>query len=107
MPKKKKAEVIDEKPQPMIEIDPQRPIEDQVPLNALPSLFPNVYEAIVAAAKRARQINVGLKPLIKTKMTRPVDIALAELATAKVTYEIPAEEEKPDMQDTKPSRKKR
>jgi len=107
MPKRKKAEVIEEKPQPRIEFDPQRPIEDQVPLNALPSVFPNVYEAIVAAARRARQINIGLKPLIKTRMTRPVDIALAELAAAKVTYEVPAEEGKPEVQERKASKKKR
>lgn len=107
MQKGKKAEVIEEKPKPRIAIDPERPIEDQVPLNALPSLFPNVYEAIVAAAKRARQINVGLKPLVKTGMTRPVDIAMAELAAAKVTYEVPADENKPDLREPKAPRKKR
>jgi DNA-directed RNA polymerase omega subunit len=75
-------------------IDPDSRIEDQVPLNELPTLFPNSYEVVVAAARRARQLNLGLKPLVETQMKRPVDIALAELAAGKVEYGLGEEEQK-------------
>ena len=67
-------------------IDPKIPVEQQVPLNELPTRFHNAYEAVVAAARRARQLNLGLRPLVKTGMNRPVDVALAELAAGKVEY---------------------
>jgi DNA-directed RNA polymerase subunit K/omega len=41
---------------------------------------------VVAAARRARQLNLGLRPLVKTEMYRPVDVALAELVAGKVEY---------------------
>ena len=77
----------------MPRIDPDSRIEDQVPLNELPTLFPNSYEVVVAAARRARQLNLGLRPLVETRMKRPVDIALAELAAGKVEYGLGEEEE--------------
>ncbi len=86
--KSKKAEADEGRSEPRVQIDPERPVEQQIPLNALPTLFPNSYEVVVAAARRARQLNLGLNPLIKTEMTRPVDVALAELAAGKVTYEV-------------------
>lgn len=89
---KKKQRDEDVKPQRTIEIDPDRTIEQQVPLNELPTFFPNAYEIVVAAARRARQLNLGLKPLVRTNMYRPVDVALAEIAAGKVEYE-PGEEE--------------
>ena len=78
--------------QRVIHIDPEIEIEDQVPLNELPTIFPNSYEAVVAAARRARQLNLGLRPLVKTRMQRPVDVALAELAAKKVEYAVDGEE---------------
>ena len=69
-----------------IEIDPETDVERQVPLNELPTLFSNSYEIVVAAARRARQLNLGLRPLVKTRMSRPVDVALAEIAARKVEY---------------------
>jgi DNA-directed RNA polymerase omega subunit len=69
-----------------VDIDPETLVEKQVPLNELPTRFPNAYEAVVAAARRARQLNLGLRPLVKTNMYRPVDVALAELAAGKVEY---------------------
>jgi DNA-directed RNA polymerase omega subunit len=84
---KKKRRVKARPPEPeRVEIDPEAPVEQQVPLNELPTRFPNSYEAVVAAARRARQLNLGLRPLVKTGMNRPVDIALAELAAGKVEY---------------------
>lgn len=76
----------------VVEIDPDARVEDQVPLNELPTLFPNAYEVVVAAARRARQLNLGLRPLVKTDMYRPVDVALAELAARKVEYTMGDEE---------------
>jgi DNA-directed RNA polymerase omega subunit len=83
----KKKPVKEAPPKPEVfEIDPEIPVEQQVPLNELPTRFHNSYEAVVAAARRARQLNLGLRPLVKTGMNRPVDIALAELAAGKVEY---------------------
>ncbi len=82
-------------------VDPDSKIEDQIPLNELPTLFSNSYEVVVAAARRARQLNLGLKPLVRTDMKRPVDIALAELAAGKVEYGLGEEEEKQDRSKTK------
>ncbi len=86
--KSKKAEADESAVEEKIHLDPEKPVEEQIPLNALPTLFPNSYEIVVAAARRARQLNLGLRPLVKTQMIRPVDIALAELAAGKVTYEL-------------------
>lgn len=88
----KKAEPEQSKDEQKVQINPDKPVEQQVPLNALPTLFPNSYEIVVAAARRARQLNLGLRPLIKTEMSRPVDIALAELAAGKVSYELIGED---------------
>jgi DNA-directed RNA polymerase subunit omega len=85
----------------MPRIDPDSRIEDQVPLNELPTLFPNSYEVVVAAARRARQLNLGLKPLVETDMKRPVDIALAELAAGRVEYGLGEEEEKRERSKSK------
>jgi DNA-directed RNA polymerase omega subunit len=88
--KKRPAGEVEEKKQPVerkpVEFNPDSPIEDQVPLNELPTFFSNSYEVVVAAARRARQLNLGLRPLVKTSMYRPVDVALAELAAGKVEY---------------------
>ena len=69
-----------------VELNPEVDIEEQVPLNELPTHFANSYEVVVAAARRARQLNLGLRPLVKTEMYRPVDVALAELVAGKVEY---------------------
>lgn len=69
-----------------VELDPDVDVEEQVPLNELPTHFGNSYEVVVAAARRARQLNLGLRPLVKTEMYRPVDVALAELVAGKVEY---------------------
>jgi DNA-directed RNA polymerase omega subunit len=89
--KKQPAEKAQSEPR-VKEIDPENVVEEQVPLNELPTRFPNAYEVVVAAARRARQLNLGLRPLIKTNMYRPVDVALAELAAHKVEYTMGDEE---------------
>ena len=101
MAKKKSAkrQQVKEEPKPQqqtLDINPEVDVEDQIALNQLPMIFPNSYEAVVAAARRARQLNLGLRPLIKTRMQRPVDIALAELAAKKVEYAMEDDEAKPE-----------
>lgn len=103
---KKKRAAAEKRPQEQApEIDPEVAVEEQVPLNELPTFFPNAYEAVVAAARRARQLNLGLRPLVKTGMSRPVDIALAELAAHKVEYV--AGEEETDREPMAPKNRSR
>jgi len=42
---------------------------------------------VVIAAKRARQLLDGAPPLVETESTKPVSIALEELAQGKLRYE--------------------
>ncbi len=45
------------------------------------------YTLVIAAAKRARQLNDGSKPLIETTRTnKPVTIAMNEIIAGKVKY---------------------
>jgi DNA-directed RNA polymerase omega subunit len=106
MAKKKSAkkQKVKEQPKPeqrVININPELEIEEQIPLNELPTIFPNAYEAVVAAARRARQLNLGLRPLIRTKMQRPVDVALAELAAKKIEYAVDEDEVKQEVKPAK------
>lgn len=45
------------------------------------------YTMVVIAAKRARQLLDGAPPLVETESTKPVSIALEELAQGKLRYE--------------------
>ncbi len=45
------------------------------------------YTLVIAAAKRARQLNEGMEPLIDTNLTKSVSIALEEIAQGKILYE--------------------
>ena len=47
----------------------------------------NKYTLVVLAAKRAREIMSGSKPLVDVQSNKPVTIALEELAANKITYE--------------------
>jgi len=44
------------------------------------------YTVIVAAAKRARQLLEGAKPLVEHSSVKPVSIALEEINEGKVTW---------------------
>ncbi|MGD8627636.1 MAG: DNA-directed RNA polymerase subunit omega [bacterium] len=90
-----------------VELDPEVDIEEQVPLNELPTHFSNSYEVVVAAARRARQLNLGLRPLVKTEMYRPVDVALAELVAGKVEYTASDLEIERESKSKKKSRSKK
>ena len=45
------------------------------------------YTMVVAAAKRARQLQDGSPSSVKTKSNKPVTIALEELAAGQLEYE--------------------
>ncbi|MBC8588638.1 DNA-directed RNA polymerase subunit omega [Paratissierella segnis] len=47
------------------------------------------YTLVMVAAKRARQIIDGSKPLVETSSSKPVTIALEELIEGKIEYETP------------------
>lgn len=52
-----------------------------------------VYRFIIAAAKRARQLQAGARPLISTTSRKPTKIAMEEVRRGEVAAEIPPEEE--------------
>lgn len=57
---------------------------------SIDELLPKVdskYSMVVAAAKRARQLVEGAPETVKSKSTKPVSIALEELAQGKLTYQ--------------------
>ncbi|MDN5293557.1 MAG: DNA-directed polymerase subunit omega [Eubacteriales bacterium] len=45
------------------------------------------YTLVVAAAKRARALTEGEKKLVDTDATKPVTVALEEIAAGKIKYE--------------------
>ncbi len=47
----------------------------------------------VVAAKRAKQLALGGRPMIKCDMTNLLDVALLEIAEGLLTYEFPSAEE--------------
>ncbi len=48
------------------------------------------YTLVMVAAKRARQIIDGSKPLVETSSNKPVTIALEELVEGKLEFEKPS-----------------
>jgi DNA-directed RNA polymerase subunit omega len=46
------------------------------------------YALVILAAKRAKQIKEGSRPLIKTDSTNPLTIALEEIASGSVRYQF-------------------
>ncbi|MGH9777989.1 MAG: DNA-directed RNA polymerase subunit omega [Candidatus Acidiferrales bacterium] len=60
-----------------------------VPLDKLESKF----AFVLAAAKRARQLQAGAKPLVPTTGHKPTRIAMEETFQGAVPYELPSEAE--------------
>jgi DNA-directed RNA polymerase subunit omega len=56
-------------------------------LDVLVSKVDSKYTLVVLAAKRAREILDGDKPLVECKSNKQVTIALAEVAGDQITYE--------------------
>ena len=55
-------------------------------LDVLESKVDNKYTIAILAAKRAREIINGSEPLVDSKSTKPVTMALEEIAQEKITY---------------------
>ncbi|HPT83739.1 MAG TPA: DNA-directed RNA polymerase subunit omega [Limnochordia bacterium] len=47
----------------------------------------NRYEAIMVVSQRARQLIDGAEPVMETKATKPVTIAIEELEAGKIQWE--------------------
>jgi DNA-directed RNA polymerase subunit omega len=60
-----------------------------VPLDKLDSKF----AFVLAAAKRARQLQAGAKPLVQTTGHKPTRIAMEETFQGAVPYELPTLED--------------
>jgi DNA-directed RNA polymerase subunit omega len=56
-------------------------------LDVLTTKVDSKYTLVVLAAKRAREILDGDKPLVDCKSNKQVTIALSEVADEKITYE--------------------
>jgi DNA-directed RNA polymerase subunit omega len=51
--------------------------------------FDSNYRYVLVAARRARQIQGGAKPLVETQSRKPCKIAQEELLAGKVGYTVP------------------
>ena len=51
------------------------------------------YRLVIIAAKRTRQLNQGVRPLVQRKAVKPTYIALDELAAGRLEYEVKPFEE--------------
>jgi DNA-directed RNA polymerase subunit omega len=65
--------------------------DDTTLVNEVLDKIPNKYMAVIVASKRARAINDGIRPLIKTDAKKPTTIAMEEIAEGVI---IPALESK-------------
>jgi DNA-directed RNA polymerase omega subunit len=62
----------------------------------LEAIVGNKYLAANIAARRARQLNTGVRPKIKTNHIKHPTIALEELATGELEYKLLPHDVKPD-----------
>ncbi|MGH9328042.1 MAG: DNA-directed RNA polymerase subunit omega [Terriglobia bacterium] len=58
----------------------------------MPQGMDSKFRFILVAAKRARQLQAGAKPLIQTPYKKPTKIAVAELEAGRVPFEMLPEE---------------
>jgi DNA-directed RNA polymerase omega subunit len=65
---------------------------ESAPLRKIPTLFDNLYELVVAAATRARQINAGSPTPIEGTDDRPLNVALREIAAGRTKFDFPDRE---------------
>ncbi len=56
-------------------------------------MIPDVQILSVVAAKRAKQLAMGARPMIKCDMTNLLDVALLEIAEGLLSYEFPSDTE--------------
>jgi len=57
-------------------------VEDCLPF------VPNRFEMILLAAARARQLNLGAKPLVEPQRDKPTVVALREIATGNLDLDL-------------------
>ncbi|MFQ5662932.1 MAG: DNA-directed RNA polymerase subunit omega [Terriglobia bacterium] len=62
---------------------------------------------VLAAAKRARQLQGGARPLIHTVAHKPTRMAMQEVIAGAVPFELPALEDQPETGKAKKSKGKR
>ncbi len=65
----------------------------QVSWEDLSERIDSKYRLIIIAAKRSRQLNQGVRPLVQSKTVKPTYVALDEIAAGKIAYEIKPLEE--------------
>jgi DNA-directed RNA polymerase subunit omega len=58
--------------------------DDLVLINQVLDRIPNKYMATVVASKRAKEINMGIRPLVNTDAVKPTTIALHEIAAGSI-----------------------
>lgn len=56
----------------------------------------STYRFIIVAAKRARQLQSGARPVLPTSSKKPTVIAMEEARRGLVKYYVPGEEEQPE-----------
>jgi DNA-directed RNA polymerase subunit omega len=54
--------------------------------------FDSNYRYILVAARRARQLQSGARPLVETQTRKPCKIAREEIRAGKIKYSIPGTE---------------
>jgi DNA-directed RNA polymerase subunit omega len=59
-----------------------------VPIEELRNRIGNVYELVIVAAKRTRQINEGAPKLVDVKCARATTVAMWEIAKGKIGYRV-------------------
>jgi len=64
---------------------------NNVYLNRAKQVIPDPQVLSVVAAKRARQLATGARPMIKCDMTNLLDVALLEIAEGLLSYEFGAD----------------
>ncbi|MFQ5988976.1 MAG: DNA-directed RNA polymerase subunit omega [Candidatus Methylomirabilales bacterium] len=64
-----------------------------VPMEELTEKVDSKYRLVIIAARRSRQLNQGVRPLVQTKAGKPTYIALDELAAGRIEYEVKPLEE--------------
>ena len=63
------------------------------------SNFPNIFEMVLVAAKRARRVAHGADTMVEMENDKPTVIALREIAAGHVTPSILEEIEQPIVED--------
>ncbi len=58
----------------------------------IPQGIDSKFRFILVAAKRARQLQAGAKPLVQTPYKKPTKVAVAELEAGRVPFEVPPED---------------